>query len=98
MAQFRLAGECNQCGLCCIIGDLRCINLIMTGKPGEPMATKCAVYATRYSGMPILLLDAAGRIVAQAACGKDDVNDARAIIQRGLGKGCSLDLVVEERL
>jgi len=93
MGPIRLVGECNQCGLCCMIGDLRCINLIVTGKPGEPMATTCAVYGARYSGMPIIMVDSQGRIGMETICGKDDANEALTIIQRGINKGCSLEVI-----
>lgn len=95
---IRLVGECNQCGLCCFIGELRCINLIVTGEVGQLMATKCAVHGMRYPGMPIIMVDPQGRIGMETICGKDDADEAFVIIQRGIGKGCSLDLVVEEKL
>ncbi len=93
---IRLVGECNQCGLCCFIGELRCINLIVTGEVGQPMATACAVHKSRYPGMKILMVSPSGSIGMETICGKDDADEAFVIIQRGIGKGCSLDLVVEE--
>jgi hypothetical protein len=58
-----LKGTCNQCGNCCFLGEYKCTNLIVTGEPGRPMATRCAVYGSRYPDMPITLRDGSGRSI-----------------------------------
>lgn len=93
MAQPKLIGLCNQCGHCCMVGELRCENLILTGTPGEPMASACSIYTTRYPGMPILMFDKQGRIGAEMMCGVGMPAETDAILERGIGKGCSLTVV-----
>ena len=88
----KLIGNCNRCGLCCYVGPYRCINLIVMGKPGDPEATKCAVHGVRYDRMPILLLDTDGRIAGESVCGLDSEEETESIIEKGIGKGCSLEL------
>lgn len=88
-----LVGACNQCALCCMIGKLRCGHLILRRRPGSPMASRCAIYATRYDGMPIVLYDEKGRLRGHGVCAKDSPEDTANIIARGIGKGCSLQLV-----
>ncbi len=81
-----LVGICNQCGLCCMDGRDRCINL-------EIMAigtTRCRLYQERYNGMPIVLVSPDNIVTHVGICGKDSIYEDRAIIQKGIGKGCSL--------
>ena len=90
---IKLVGECNRCGLCCFAGEFRCQNLIVTGKPGEPMATACAVHRSRTPGMFILFFDSQGRVAADGVCGHNTPAEPLVIIERGIGKGCSLEVV-----
>lgn len=89
----QLKGKCNQCGLCCMVGDTRCIHLEVRAAPGEPMATRCTVYDRRVKGMPIMLVDPQGNVVNIANCVFDAPEETAVIIERGIGKGCSLELV-----
>lgn len=91
----RLSGLCNRCGLCCFDGELRCQNLIVIGKPGEPLATACSRHGSRYNGMPITMFDPEGRSYDGYFCHNDDLETA-VIIERGIGKGCSLEVVRDE--
>ncbi len=91
-----LAGTCNRCGQCCMVNGLRCQNLIITGRLGEPMATACAIHASRWNGMPITMFDAEGRAVLVASCHQNDDKEVTAIVDRGIGHGCSL--ILEEDL
>lgn len=90
-----LRGVCNQCGLCCKPHGLRCCNLIEIKTPGQPMATQCAIYNSRYDGMPILLFDKEGRVSGTGYCSKDSIHEVQGILQWGIGKGCSLEVVEE---
>ena len=88
---MKLVGDCNRCGLCCLAGAFQCINLIVTGNPGEPKGTECGVYANRYDGMPILMIDSKGRIATgDYRCRQNSDVETREIIKRGIGYGCSL--------
>ena len=87
--KVKLTGTCNQCGLCCYIGEFRCINLIVSGKPGEPMASKCGAYNSRYDGMPIVLVDPNGK-TRMATCSHGSELEDLEIFERGIGKGCSM--------
>lgn len=89
---MRLTGTCNQCGLCCLEGSARCINLEILAPLGTPGATRCKVYKERYPGLPIVMIDN-GKIVAIAACAHGSSMDDEIIIQKGIGKGCSLKVV-----
>ncbi len=85
-----LKGECNQCSLCCFVGNARCANLIITGKPGEPMASKCAVYDKRVApNMPILLIHPGGRVEWGTCWHGHPMEDK--VIEPWLGRGCSLE-------
>ncbi len=86
---MRLKGECNRCSLCCFVGNARCANLQITGKPGEPMASKCAAYEKRIDGMPILLIQPGGRIT-WGQCWHNSEMENEVIAQR-IGQGCSLE-------
>lgn len=92
MAQFRLVGECNRCGLCCYDGDLRC-NYLAVKMLGMPGGTTCTVYANRYPGMPIMLVDGTGKVAALAQCAHGTPTDDMEIMAKGIGKGCSLKVV-----
>ncbi len=89
--QPKLVGDCNQCGLCCYVWGYACINLVVTGIPGEPGATRCGVYGFRYDGMPIKLVDNKGRIVGESKCALDSDDETENIIPH-IGKGCSLEV------
>ena len=93
-----LRGTCNSCGQCCIIktekGEpLRCLNLIVIGKLGDPMATACAIYPVRKPQEPILLLDDKGVIRGHTTCANDGSVDEFNSYAPYIGKGCSLELV-----
>lgn len=77
-------------------GDLHCIYLKFQGKLGEPLATRCKIYDKRYIGMPIFLVSAAGIIEGMGTCTfGDKIADEKEIIAKGIGKGCSMELVNE---
>ncbi len=90
--QPKLVGDCNRCGLCCYVWGYACINLVVTGTPGQPMATRCGLHALRYDGMPIKLVDTKGRIVGKSKCALDSDDETENIIPH-IGKGCSLRIV-----
>ncbi len=90
--KLKLVGDCNQCGLCCYVWGYACINLVITGTPGEPGATRCGVYTFRYDGMPIKLVDKKGRIVGESKCAFKSATETETIIPH-IGKGCSLRIV-----
>ena len=90
-----LKGVCNGCGLCCTSREdgrlLRCEHLMQDKAFGTPEATWCRTYRTRVDGMPIRMLDwATGAEIRMATCAKDSDPETFTIIERGLGKGCSL--------
>lgn len=58
-----LTGLCNRCGNCCFVGPFKCENLEVSGLPGTPNATRCKVYQSRYTDMPIMLTAPNGAIV-----------------------------------
>ncbi len=94
-----LVGECNRCGLCCAPEKngvrWRCANLI--GEDiGQPMATSCSKYSERFDGMPIDLEDPNGNRI-KGICRKDSMAETVAIIENGVGKGCSLTPTVQIR-
>lgn len=91
---IKLAGTCNQCGLCCMDGDARCHNLRITGVLGTPGATTCMVYGARYAGMPVMLVSPENVVISLGECNHgDEEADNQAILEKGIGKGCSLRLV-----
>ena len=58
------SGECGRCGHCCTRGMVlpsgeilmaACQHLVADKRLGEAEATRCAVYDSRYVGMPITL-------------------------------------------
>lgn len=75
-------------------GQLRCLNLQIISEPGTPMATKCKVYHNRSYGMPIVLVNPNGVIEAIASCTFGDGRiEMKEIIEKGIGKGCSMEVV-----
>ena len=101
MFRLVLEGQCNKCGLCCapiIDGDRwACENLAQIATLGQPEATYCRVYASRYDGMPINLVHPDGRL-EPARCTKGTEEESRAIMNSGFARGCSLTakLTVED--
>jgi hypothetical protein len=94
MAQFRLEGTCNRCGLCCLDGDLRCHYLEVSSLGvGVAMGTRCRVHASRFPGMPIIMIDVEGKVAKLAACAHGTPQDDIEIMAKGIGKGCSLRVV-----
>jgi len=91
LSSLKLVGECNQCGLCCYVWGYKCINLVVEGTPGEPGATRCGVYALRYDGMPIKLVNGTGRIVGESKCALDSPAETQRVMME-IGRGCSLKL------
>ena len=92
---MRLTGKCNCCGLCCVslLGN-KCENLRVTLFLGVPNGTYCAKYDVRYNGMPINMVDSTGAVVeVDHVCAKDSMLETLSILQRGIGKGCSLEVV-----
>ncbi len=94
-----LRGICNRCGLCCLVkapdGEmLRCMNLVLTGKPGEPNASYCAAWHGRFPDMPIYLVDKENRLRGHTTCAGDgtmkEIEDLA--FKNLLGKECSLKL------
>lgn len=74
-------------------GTTRCNNLEIIGIPGSPGATRCLVYAERYAGMPIVLIDTrTQKIVSMGACAHGSAVDDLVIVPY-IGKGCSLRVV-----
>ncbi len=92
----KLVGECNQCGLCCFVWGYACINLIVKGIPGQPMATRCGVRGLRYDGMPIKLVDMTGRIVGESKCALESPAETFRVVQE-IGRGCSLKALWPKR-
>lgn len=87
-----LKGHCNQCGLCCFTAGMRCINLIITDTPGQPMATKCALWSTRFNGMHIFFIRPDSTIGGEGRCEVESLQGDVNIIERGIGNGCSLEI------
>ncbi len=88
----KLVGECNQCGLCCFVWGYKCINLILKSIPGEPGASRCGLYALRYDGMPIKLVDTTDRIVGESKCALNSPAEIQRVVME-IGRGCSLKAV-----
>ena len=98
-----LAGACNQCGACCEVDSrgmtLRCANLEVLGSIGQPWASRCRAYQTRYDGMPIQLHDVrTGRFIVSSICAKNSRRETDAILSHGIGRGCSLSVTKEDDL
>lgn len=95
VSRYRLEGECNQCGLCCLDSfagrATRCEHLLVMGNVGEPMATVCMVHAERRPGMTIRMVDRiTGEPLALGLCQHTTPDEVTLIRERGIGKGCSL--------
>ena len=72
---------------------MRCINLANNFATGMPFATVCTVYRTRYDGMPITIHDVAEpRFSLNSICSLNSESETKAIIENGIGKGCSMEL------
>ena len=101
-----LVGDCNQCGACCEMESegvtLRCENLEVLGPIGQPEASRCRAYQTRYDDMPIRMYDIrTGQLVEDDfACAKNSPANRHAetetILSQGIGRGCSLTVAEEE--
>ena len=92
-----LVGDCNRCGACCEVErqgmTLRCENLEVLGSIGQPWASRCRAYQTRYDGMPIRLHDIrTGRLIEHSLCAKNSRAETEAILSQGIGRGCSLSV------
>ena len=87
---FRLVGECNRCGHCCVPDGYRCLNLQVRGEIGQPNASKCKKYGMRYNGMPIVLQNDKGDMrFGECVVG---AADDFVVFERSIGKGCSLEV------
>lgn len=76
-----------------MIGEYRCINLILEGKPGEPGASRCGRYLNRYDGLPIVMVNSEGGILEGShVCCHGAPEEDQIIIERGFGRGCSLEI------
>ena len=75
-----------------------CEHLTIIGPIGTPHATLCAMYLLRYDGMPVNGINKyTGRVVLHSVCHKDSPGEVKTIVDRGIGKGCSLTLLnIEE--
>jgi hypothetical protein len=98
-----LVGDCNQCGACCEVEKygmtLRCEHLDVLGPIGQPGASRCRAYQTRYDGMPIQLYDIhTGRLVESSICAKNSRAETEAILSQGIWRGCSLSVTKENNL
>jgi hypothetical protein len=105
--RITLVGDCNRCGVCCEVEEsdgvtLRCENLEVLGPIGQPWASKCRAYLTRYDGMPIRLYDIrTGQLSEdEFICPKNSPADSQAetetILSHGIGLGCSLTVMEKE--
>ena len=98
-----LVGDCNRCGVCCEVESygmtLRCENLEVHGSIGQPWVSRCRAYQTRYDGMPIQLYDIrTGRLIRNSICAHNSRAETEAILDRGIGRGCSLSVTKEDDL
>lgn len=101
-----LVGDCNQCGVCCEVESegvtLRCENLEVRGPIGQPGASRCRAYQTRYDDMPIRLYDIRTGQLAEDdfVCAKNSPANRHAetetILNHGIGRGCSLSVMEED--
>lgn len=101
--RIALVGDCNRCGVCCEVESfgmtLRCEHLEVLGSIGQPGASRCRAYQTRYDGMSIQLYDIrTGRFIRNSICAKNSQGETEAILSRGIGRGCSLSVTKEEDL
>ena len=86
----RLEGQCNHCGLCCMVTGLRGEQLRCGNLSSD---NKCKVYETRYNEMPILLIGPGGVLAGVSTCAKDTEEETQLIIHKGIGRGCSLEVI-----
>ena len=91
---MKLEGLCNCCGLCCVRDELRCEYLEVIGEIGQPEATRCRVWPVKYNRMPIRMLNKDGQAVEESVCYVESLDEKMAILERGIGKGCSLQVKV----
>lgn len=99
---MRLKGTCNRCGLCCFGTSadgraIRCMHLRVSGKPGEPFATRCAIHDARTPMMPIVMVDKLDNQVLGdwvCSCSYGTIFETIEILQKGIGRGCSMELEV----
>lgn len=96
-----LRGECNRCGLCCVLdmpaGRVVCEHLraeMPVTSLGIPGASRCAVYERRINAMAIRMLDGHGNVAQMSRCYQNAWQEDHAILARGIGRGCSLTLNV----
>lgn len=106
-AIISLEGECSCCGRCCSDVDssgqsIFCENLAYESPEsvisGTPESTICRKYEERYNRMPIKMLypDGTEAEVEQHYCWVGSKNELKAIMDRGIGFGCSLNLRISE--
>ena len=97
-----LVGTCNRCGSCCQYpaadgsGLVRCGYLeVRPGtRVGQPEATRCRQYDTRYDGMPIPMeYVIGGGDYGWSRCAKNSSLEDWVIQLRGIGHGCSLTVI-----
>lgn len=92
-----LRGECSKCGLCCTLQQdgttFVCDYLVRIKKLGESEATLCLMYHSRSHRMPITMTNAQGDSIRWHCAANGTNEETRAIIQRGIGQGCSLEVV-----
>jgi len=94
-------GVCNRCGVCCQYeaadgsGPVRCgyLEVRPGARVGDPQATTCRQYDTRYDGMPIPMQYLNGTDYGWAKCAKDSSMEDLVIRFRGIGRGCSLEIL-----
>jgi len=93
---LKLKGDCNRCGRCCeaiIEGRrFRCTNLQVTNIIGLPKASFCRVYKQRYDGMRIVMQDPSTGLAVDGTCALNTEEETKAVIDRGIGRGCSLEV------
>ena len=102
----RLTGTCNRCGLCCQFeardgsGLVRCGYLAVDygaaglDTVGTAGATQCLMHDLRVDGMPIPMVYVRDRRpYGWRTCAKDSAQEEAVIRARGIGRGCSLEVV-----
>ena len=95
----QLKGNCNRCGRCCVVyiegRRFYCQHLRFDADSmiGLPKTAACAVYKQRYNGMPISLIEPHSRLGASGKCGLNSQEEVDSILERGIGRGCSLEVV-----
>lgn len=92
-----LRGDCHRCGSCCVVEsegvEYTCTLLEITGRLGEPHATRCSVYFARTHWMPINMVAQDGRMIHANCAAHGTEAETLAIIRNGVGKGCGLEIV-----